>query len=348
MFPFTFPETVLEKFSGHASMVLDPFCGRGTTNLASRNAGLPTIGIDSNPVAVAIAQAKLIHAEPQSIVDIASEILDASPEPLHVPQGEFWKLAFDPVVLQQLCAFREELERDCQSHDRVALRAIVLGALHGPMNKGVLTYFSNQCPRTFAPKPAYAVRFWRERSLLPPTVNVIEIISRRARRYFGQALPPPKGRIKLGDSRDAEVYADIEPSVGLVITSPPFYGMRTYIPDQWLRGWFLGGPETVNYSNQNQLGHASAAAFAAELSTVWRNVASIAQPGAKMIVRFGAINDRQVDPRKLIQDSLNGTEWKLFSVTSAGTAQKGRRQANHFVRNAASALEEYDVVAALE
>ena len=26
-----------------------------------------------------------------------------------------------------------------------------------------------------------------------------------------------------------------------VITSPPYLGMRTYLPDQWLRYWALGG-----------------------------------------------------------------------------------------------------------
>ena len=45
------------------------------------------------------------------------------------------------------------------------LRAICLGALHGPLSKSPdqRGYFSNQMPRTFASKPDYSVRFWRER-----------------------------------------------------------------------------------------------------------------------------------------------------------------------------------------
>jgi hypothetical protein len=37
--------------------------------------------------------------------------------------------------------------------------------------------------------------------------------------------------------------------------SPPYYGRRTYIPDQWLRNWFLGGSSNVEYSNDLQLAH---------------------------------------------------------------------------------------------
>ena len=34
----------------------------------------------------------------------------------------------------------------------------------------------------------------------------------------------------------------------LIVTSPPYYGLRTYVSDQWLRNWFLGGADRVDYS----------------------------------------------------------------------------------------------------
>ena len=168
MFPFSFPAGVIERYPIPGAAVLDPFCGRGTTNLAGRAAGRTTIGIDSNPVAIAIAQAKLVGIDPQSIVDCAYHILDSAEEPQHVPQGEFWNHAYAQRVLYQLSILREELLRDCQSDTRIALRAIILGALHGPANKGIPSYFSNQSLRTFAPKPAYAVRFWTKQEFASP------------------------------------------------------------------------------------------------------------------------------------------------------------------------------------
>jgi hypothetical protein len=70
---------------------------------------------------------------------------------------------------------------------------------------------------------------------------VIELIRTRGKRYYADQ-PGATGIVCLADSRDAAAFApagDAEPR--WIITSPPHYGMRTYLPDQWLRNWFLGG-----------------------------------------------------------------------------------------------------------
>jgi hypothetical protein len=46
----------LERFTPRGGPVLDPFCGSGTTLIESRRLGLPSVGIDLNPVAVLIAR----------------------------------------------------------------------------------------------------------------------------------------------------------------------------------------------------------------------------------------------------------------------------------------------------
>lgn len=63
MFPLEFPRRILARHARTGQRVLDPFCGRGTTNFAARLAGLETLGVDSNPVAVAITAAKLATIE---------------------------------------------------------------------------------------------------------------------------------------------------------------------------------------------------------------------------------------------------------------------------------------------
>ena len=54
MFPLSFPLWALKHASPRA-VVLDPFCGRGTSNYAARYLGLRSYGIDTSPVAVAIS-----------------------------------------------------------------------------------------------------------------------------------------------------------------------------------------------------------------------------------------------------------------------------------------------------
>lgn len=246
MYPLDFPLRVLKEHGKRGDWVLDPFCGRGTTNFAARLLGMPSMGMDSSPVAVALAKAKLASAKPGRVVASAKAILNAAKEPMSIPSGEFWRLAYHEHTLMQLCQLREALLTECTSSTRILLRAIILGALHGPRPKGKPSYFSNQSPRTFAPKPNYAVKFWTAHGMSPDDVDVLSIIKARANRYLAAPLQDVESKVELGDSRVAETFSDM-PKARFVVTSPPYFGMRTYLPDQWLRLWFLGGPDYVEY-----------------------------------------------------------------------------------------------------
>jgi DNA methylase len=344
MFPLAFPYSVLLRRASKEDCVMDPFCGRGTTNFASRILGLPSIGIDSSPVAAAVTEAKLVNATPQQILDSAQEIMEEISAPRELPTGEFWGWAFHKDVLPVLCRLREGLIRSRQSDSRKALLGILMGALHGPLTKGSPSYFSNQCPRTYAPKPAYSVRYWKARGLLPPRVNVLEVIGTRANRYYKSSLPRPNAIVVRGDSRDENTYSvlGLKQAVRWIITSPPYYGMRTYTQDQWLRSWFLGGEQTVQYSMPGEIRHGSPETFVHDLNQVWRNMGKIAGDGARLVVRFGGINHRKAKPREIIKESLKDSGWKIETAVWAGSASTGRRQALHFSPCVGDAQDEID------
>lgn len=343
MFPLEFPLGILERRAGLGERVLDPFCGRGTTNYAARLAGLDSLGVDSSPVAVAITAAKLVKTSADEIAEEARNIL-AGNRAVRVPSGEFWDWAFHPSVLGALCQMREAFLEECGRPARIALRGIVLGALHGPKQKSVPGYFSNQCPRTYAPKPAYSVRFWKEHGLMPERVDTTTVIKRRADRYYGHVMKTC-GKVVLGDSRKADALAlgSRGKRFDWIITSPPYYGMRTYIPDQWLRNWFVGGADTVDYSSGQQIGHSSPESFAADLRSVWKNAARVSSTNARLVIRFGGIADRNADPLDIAKDSLADSGWRITTIKQAGTATEGKRQANAFLRTASMPLEEFDI-----
>jgi hypothetical protein len=343
MFPLEFPLGILRKGAARGDWVLDPFCGRGTTNFAARLLGLPSLAVDSNPVATAITASKLVDTTVEGIMREARKILASSPQ-VPVPEGEFWEWAFDRQTLQQVCRFREAFLRECLTPARIALRGVILGALHGPQQKTFPSYLSNQSPRTFSPKPAYSVGFWKRHNLRPQRVDVLAVIERRARRYYSN-LPTATGVCRLADSRVPESVRPIEPSLRFrwIITSPPYYGMRTYRPDQWLRNWFLGGPETVDYTNDGQVVHSSPEAFAADLQAVWSNVAEVSASSARMVIRFGGISDRRADPLEIIKHSLKGTGWRIQTIRQAGNASHGKRQADAFLRRKSLPLAEFDI-----
>lgn len=339
MFPLRFPHRILARAAAH-HRVLDPFCGRGTTNYAARLAGLYSVGIDASPVAVAIAAAKLVQATPRSVMRAYDEIFEAPAASTHCPEGEFWRWAYAPNTLRIIARLRAALLADCRSDSRIALRAILLGALHGPIWK-TPTYLSNQAPRTFAPKPRYSVAFWKTRNMCPTERDVRSLIETRATRYLGRETSKAQGRVLLGDSRHAEPgrYGKFD----WVVTSPPYYGMRTYVPDQWIRNWFVGGPPHTDYSMDGQVEHRTPDVFADDLKAVWQRAASAANPGARLVVRFGGINDRKADPLSIIKASLAETPWEMATIKAAGTASSGRRQAVGFASEQAEAKSEYDI-----
>ena len=341
MFPLSFPMRVLGKRKRTDKWLLDPFVGRGTSLVAARSVGLGGIGLDSSPVAAAIAQAKVASSTPAQILSAARAILEDSRQTT-VPEGEFWRAAFDHRTLTEVCRLRDALLLDCRSDTRKLLRALVLGILHGPKIPEP-SYLSNQCPRTFAPKPRYAVEFWRSRHLRPQRIRVLPLIERKANSLVRKHLPKAKGWAKAADSREVGSYADMPP-IDWVITSPPYYGMRTYLPDQWLRCWFLGGPESIEYSGHLQLSHRSQQLFVEDIRKVWRSAWTVCTTGARLVSRFGAISSRPVDAKTLILASFKDSGWTVTTCKSAGKARDGRRQSVQFC-TASPDQDEFDIYA---
>lgn len=186
----------------------------------------------------------------------------------------------------------------------------------------------------------------------PPAVDVMTIIEERAWRYFGTPAPMSRGRVLLGDAREIRLPRR---RFSHVVTSPPYFGMRSYVPDQWIRDWFLGGPAAPTYVQPGQLGYEEnrdPARFASELGRVWANVAPACRNGARLVIRFGAIRSRPSDPVAIVRASIESarTGWRIESILPAGDAHRGKRQADQMgARGKGSgAVVEYDVACILD
>jgi len=347
MFPLEYPLRVLKSHRREQPVVMDPFCGRGTTLFAARTLGLVSRGIDSSPVAVAIARAKLCTVNVEATVQLAQSFIEAD-RPGAIPDSEFFRSAFSPSVLRKICALRQGLlDTEEDTDATVLLRATMLGCLHGPTSKNpeAQSYLSNQMPRTFAAKPDYSVRYWNSKGFTAPEVDILAVLRRKFARLKRSC--PPNGSsfadVWLGDSRCADSFPVTGQDFSVVVTSPPYYGMRTYVEDQWLRNWFLGGPDHVVYGTSTQLEHAGKVAFAESLGAVWRNMARTQADRLQMYIRFGIIPSAKADPKTLIRDSIesSGVSWRIVSMRQAATASSGKRQADHMLSGSTAATE-YD------
>lgn len=341
MFPLEFPMHHLGKHQEGSPTVWDPFCGRGTTIYAARKLGLRAYGLDTSPIATAIAQAKLASAEMKDVIALASKLIAKAPR--EVPESAFFRRAFSRLTLAEICSLREGLLRAKETDASAILRAAALGCLHGPLptGDGTPSYFSNQMPRTFASKPDYSVKYWRRHDLRAPRVSVIDVLTKKLERITDLNTKSPSRiqNVKCLDARKAGSFGRVKgPTV--TVTSPPYYGMRTYVQDQWLRMWFLGGAEEIEYSNHNQLCHSGHDRFIEDLAKVWSNIGRRAKGEAHLYIRFGSISSSQSDPREILKASLEEAgDWELISVRNARTSHSGKRQADYMGRDSDPATE---------
>lgn len=347
MFPLEYPLSILRRYAGQSLSILDPFCGRGTSIYAARIKGHEAFGIDSSPIATAIARAKAANCTAAEVLELAQSLLTDN-TPTDLPKGPFWKWAFAPKTFPTVAALRQGLQgRRSQAAD--VLRAVCLGALHGPLTKDPAnsSYFSNQMPRTFSTKPDYSIRYWKQNNLVPREVKVLEVIRKRVERlaldrHFSS---PSQARIRTADARWPTSYASFPKDIDLCISSPPYYGMRTYVSDQWLRNWFIGSVPEVPYHEDRQVSHLSPEAFSKSLAQVWNCVGNRLTADGRMFIRFGSIPSRKQDSKALMLRSLELSDltWKVVRVRRANSANQGKRQAAQMGQRVKSApVEEHD------
>ena len=246
MFPLSFPFDALAN-SKAGEWVLVPFCGRGTTILAARLAACrlseSTATLSRGP----LPPPSYPQVDAGEVMALARRYSRRSPSRPRTRNTARRVLGFvlRPQHPPRYLPHSELPARPLLHTGRGGFRGVTLGILHGPLIKA-RTYLSNQMPRSYSTKPVPAVRYWQRKNLTPPEVSVLKTISRRARFSFEEVPPSTPGKVVTGDSRTCS-FVQIGEMFSWVITLPPYYGMRTYFPDHWLRNWFVGGPSHVDY-----------------------------------------------------------------------------------------------------
>ena len=79
-----------------------PKCGKSLGWQGPGLLGLPSVGLDSNPIAAALAAAKIPQVSARQVTATARYILHQFPEATNVPKGGFWRYAYNPTTLRQL------------------------------------------------------------------------------------------------------------------------------------------------------------------------------------------------------------------------------------------------------
>jgi SAM-dependent methyltransferase len=294
MFPESFVEKQLSRFTNEGDLVFDPFSGRGTTLFQSLLLSRNAVAIDINPVAFCLTKAKAevpeLHDLKKRLETLKASFATARQERLRAEAGAlppFFRRAFYSTTLRELLFLRGRLRWRKNSVDTF-IAALVLGSLHGEMDRSS-SYFSNQMPRTICLKPDYSIRYWNLHELYPKKRDVFAMLTSKARFRLETGRPDRIGIVKQADARNSlEVFPDLAERVRLVVTSPPYLDVTRFEEDQWLRLWFLGGEPNPTYgvvSNDDR--HQSPVRYWRFLTDVWQGMKPLLRSDAVLVIRIG-------------------------------------------------------------
>ncbi len=329
MFPETFVRRNIHAWSRPGDLILDPFCGRGTTVFESLLNGRRAIGCDTNPVAYCISSAKAnpptLHAVQARITKLQSRFRNSKPRGAELTD-EFFTLCFHDETLRQLLFLKKALkwredETDC------FIAALALGCLHGESHRTEWC-LSNRMPRTISTKPVYSVKWWRKHHCLAPKRDVFAILNGLARYRYESPLPTLKGRVVEGDVRRAStLLRSYRERVKLVVTSPPYLDITDYHEDQWLRLWLLGGPSKPVTRQGKDDRHRGTTTYWQFLREAWKGVVPLLQDSAQVVIRIGGTRLAEEELRVGLLESLNSTGRKFKLAEARSTSIKnGQRR----------------------
>lgn len=229
----TIARDLVESYSNHGDLVVDPFAGAGTIVLEAALAGRRAFGSDISPYAYVLSKAKL-HP-PRSLaeaIDKAEHALQAasrlqSPDLRSVPP---WvRDFFHPLTLKETINFAQI----CRHPGNEFLMGCFLGILHH-QRPGFLSYPSSHLIPYLRnkkyPKHMYP-EMYSYRELRP------RLIAKIARTFSRYPDPPPAADVTF---RRAKIENVVLPrSFDVLITSPPYMNALDYGRDNRLRLWFI-------------------------------------------------------------------------------------------------------------
>lgn len=198
-------------------MVLDPFCGTGTTLLAARERGYDAVGYDILPLGVFVSNTKLVRDYDiellrENILAVTAKKFGSTT--LKWPQLGFidMKQVFSKYAAGDLLFFKERITEVADEKSRnflfLALLSIVLAASNVKRDGGVLRVVSKENR--------------------PPVRFLFKHKLKRMYKEVKKAEPYPAGGVaeaRVGDARNLHLEPE---SIDACITSPPYLNWVDY------------------------------------------------------------------------------------------------------------------------
>ena len=293
------PGTLIAHLSKPGDLILDPYCGSGTTLVEAYRAGRRSIGVDINPIGILATQAKVAAFDAVSFRKHRLSLADAVTERLYEGLGDSWQKSvpnydenaswFHPETLRELAAIWSAIHASGSEYGVVDL-ATFSASLRSCCSQ--LKHWGWICdnvkPKQLVYRPAFNTfldrlsQFEASRSELAGQVEARESFTPRA----------------VTGACEIELAGLADESVDMVMTSPPYFGMTDYVRAQRLS--FLWFEYDLDSSRRFETGarykrfrKTALAQYMASLGAGILQMGRVLKPGAWCVLVVGESSRRE-------------------------------------------------------
>lgn len=227
------PREIISECTKERNIVLDPFCGSGTTLLEACIAGRKSIGIDSNPVATLISRAKTTALNKKELQKIEAIILQLD-KMSYTSVCEGWIPAiqnlshwFQPSVITELSWLRQFILDNSTGNLQVFLLCIF---------SSIIVNVSNQESNT---RYAAIDKHFIEGTVINTFLRKLKQEYKRIAQ-LSEMRTVIKNTPKIIHGSTDRITSDLvsDSSVDIVITSPPYANSYDYyLYHKWRMAW---------------------------------------------------------------------------------------------------------------
>ena len=285
-------EIFLRKYQ--PSLVVDPFCGSGTTLVEAQTLGIDSFGSDISEFNCLLSKVK---TETYDVEQVEREILDALQQIGEASQGRmlenqpqytpscYLQEWFAPQALEELQSYRALIE----GYYYQDVLKIILS--RSARSARMTTHFDLDFPQKPQTEPYECYKHSR---ICRPTQNAKQFLKRysldtiRRIKEYAELRNQAESHVVWGDSRNVEF-----PLCDLVITSPPYVGLIDYHEQHRYAYELLG----LNWNEELEIGRAKKGSsqtaqhsYVDNIEMVFRNVKQYLKKDSRLVV---IVHDRR-------------------------------------------------------
>jgi DNA modification methylase len=230
-----FASTLINLYSSENDTILDPFCGIGTIPVEANLLNRDSVGVDLNPYAYLISQAKMDRRPLKTYLEYLDDLeLDIDENRIN-DVSDWVKIYYNRQTLIEILSLVPRLKKDKQDFILGCLLGISQGHRPGHLSKpsGNIIPYKPKADINNEYRPA------------------IPILKQKVIRVCKDGINTPKiGKIYMADARNLPLKDE---SIDMVITSPPYFNTLDYVNVNRLRLEIMGVNETDRRALQQML-----------------------------------------------------------------------------------------------